>query len=81
MKKFYMDPYVVCPFYSREESSVTRKIHCKGYEKGVYFHICFGTKELKKLHHKNYCKNKSAYYKCPLYIGITKQHQEDGDND
>lgn len=79
--KHYIDKYVVCPFYSREESSVTRKIHCEGHMEGTHIHLCFDTKELKKIHKKKHCKNVVGYKKCPLYPVILKKHREGDDND
>jgi hypothetical protein len=78
MKNTYIDKYITCPFYSREESSVTRKIHCEGYMEGTHFHICFDSKDLKKLHKKKFCKNDKDYLKCPLYLVIAKRYKEDG---
>ena len=81
MKSSYIDQYVVCPFYSREESCITRKIHCEGYKKGTHIHLCFDNKELKKLHKKKFCKDERGYQKCPLYPAIAKQHREDEDDE
>ena len=79
MKSFYIDKYIRCPFYSREESSVARKIHCEGYCDGTHFHICFDSKELKKLHKRTVCKNENGFKKCPLYPIIEKKYKEDSD--
>ena len=57
MRKGYIDPYVICPLYSHEESNVVRKIYCEGYKKGVYVRLFFKTKGLKKAHKTNFCKN------------------------
>ena len=76
MKSRYVDPYVTCPFYSYEESSSFRKIHCAGYKDGIVIHIYFSDKTLKKLHKKKYCK--SNYKECPLYIANLKYSEEDG---
>ena len=67
MRTGYVDNYVVCPLYSREESNEIRKIHCEGYKNGVYVQLYFRDKNLKQLHKNHYCKNMSAYEKCPLY--------------
>lgn len=80
MKSSYIDKYIVCPFYSREEGSVTRKIHCEGFKEGTHLHICFDTKKLKKLHKKDFCKNENGFQKCPLYPVIDNKY-EDGDSD
>ena len=77
MDKRYIDPYVVCPYYSCEESSVARKIHCAGYKKGVYVHLYFKTKELKKVHVKCFCKNQNNYQKCPIYH-CNSEYKEEG---
>jgi hypothetical protein len=76
MKKTYIDQYVLCPFYSREESIVTRKIHCQGFKEGTHIHICFDKKDLKKAHKLKHCKDGIGYRKCPLYSVIAKQYQE-----
>lgn len=81
MKSSYIDQYVVCPFYSREESSIARKIHCEGYKRGTHIHLCFDSKVLKKSHKKEYCKNEGAYHKCPLYPIIAKQYREGKDDE
>ena len=81
MKSSYIDQYVVCPFYSREESSITRKIHCEGFKKGTHIHLCFDNKDLKKAHKKKFCKDEKGYLKCPLYPVIIKQHREDGNDE
>ena len=80
MNKRYIDPYVVCPFYAYDEVSTVRKIHCEGYKKGVYVHLYFKTKGLKKDHKRNFCNNQEAYKKCPLYQGNSNHYKED-DND
>ena len=77
--KVYKDPYIVCPFYSREESVRAVKIHCEGIKKGTHLHLCFDNKELKKQHKKAHCKNETDYKKCPLYSVISKQFREVGD--
>lgn len=79
MKSFYIDKYIECPFYSREESSVSRKIHCEGYKDGTHFHICFDSKELKKQHKKDFCKNENGYKKCPIYPVIKHKYVEGRD--
>ena len=79
-EKYYKDVNVVCPFYSREESDKSRKIHCEGYMDGTHLHIHFDTKELKKLHKKKYCKSITGYKSCPLYPAIAKKHKE-GENE
>jgi hypothetical protein len=76
----YIDPYVICPFYAYEESSTVRKIHCESYKKGIYVHLYFKDKCLKKEHKTNYCNNKNAYKECPLYQGnleYFKEHNKD----
>lgn len=80
MRKGYIDPYVVCPLYSHEESSEVRKIYCEGYKKGVYAHLYFKTKGLKKAHKTNFCKNQN-YHKCPLYQGNSGYRKENDDDD
>ena len=77
MKSFYVDQYVACPFYSREESSVSRKIHCEGYQDGTHIHMCFDSKDLKRQHKKEFCKNR--YQSCPIYPIIEKKYKEDSD--
>lgn len=79
MRNGYVDPYVVCPLYSREESNEVRKIYCEGYKDGVYVHLYFRKKGLKKAHKTNYCKNANAYHKCPLYQGISEYQKENDD--
>ena len=74
--KYYKDINVVCPFYSREESSETRKIHCDGYKEGTHIHLHFNTKELKKLHKNKYCKSITGYKSCPLYPAIMRKYKE-----
>jgi hypothetical protein len=81
MKSRYVDPHVVCPFYSYEESSVTRKIHCEGYRKGVYMQLYFEKKDLKKIHKKRFCIDANNYQKCPLYQGNIMRYREDNDDD
>jgi hypothetical protein len=75
MKKSYIDRYIACPYYSREESNVARKIHCEGHTEGTHLHICFDRKELKKQHKKDYCKNENGFKKCPLYPIIEKKYR------
>ena len=77
MKKFYMDVTVICPFYAREDPNITRKIHCEGYREGTHIHLCFDSKELLKLHKKKFCKNETAYKKCPLYPAILRKYREE----
>jgi hypothetical protein len=79
MNTRYIDPRVVCPFYTYEESSTARKIHCEGYKKGIYVHLYFKTKGLKKAHKTRFCKNQNGYQKCPLYQGYTMYHKENDD--
>lgn len=79
MNTRYVDPYVVCPYYSYEEASTVRKIHCEGYQKGVYVHLYFKTKKLKNAHKKGFCKNQNAYHRCPLYRGNLEYHKENND--
>lgn len=76
MKKTYIDKYVACPYYSREESYVTKKIHCEGCVEGTRLHLCFDLKELKKSYKKNFCKNKNGFKNCPLYSIIAKKYRE-----
>ena len=76
MKKTYMDRYIACPYYTREESNVAKKIHCEGCTEGTHLHICFDRKDLKKLHKKNLCKNENGFMKCPLYSIIAKKYRE-----
>jgi hypothetical protein len=75
----YVDPYVVCPFYSYDEVSTVRKIHCEGYKKGVYVQMFFKTKGLKKKHKKCFCNNQDGYQKCPLYRGSLEYYKENDD--
>ena len=77
MNKYYKDQGVACPFYSREEPDVIRKIHCEGYSTGNHIHMCFDTKELIKAHKQKYCKNASGHRKCPLYPIIAHKYQEE----
>ena len=76
MRNGYVDNYVVCPLYSREESNEHRKIHCAGHKKGVYMQIYFRRKELKREHKNKFCKNINEYKKCPLYSGVIKCMEE-----
>lgn len=80
MNTRYTDPYVICPFYSYEESSTVRKIHCEGYKKGVYLHLYFKTKELKNAHKKSFCKSSESYQNCPL-CKANLEYRGDKDND
>ena len=75
MRNGYIDPYVICPLYSREESNEARKIHCEGYKKGVYVQLYFRSKGLKKAHKTNFCKNQD-YKACPLYQANSRYHKE-----
>ena len=75
--KYYRDQSVACPFYSREESLVIRKIHCEGYAVGNHIHVCFDSKELIKAHKNKFCKKASGHKKCPLYQIIAKKYQEE----
>ena len=68
--KGYIDPYVVCPFYKREEANKIRKIHCEGFCEGIHIHIYFDNKEHKKAHKKNMCKSKDGYKECPIYKAV-----------
>jgi hypothetical protein len=78
MRTGYVDHYVVCPLYSREESNLIRKIHCEGYKKGVYVQLYFRKSKLKLAHKSNYCK--SDYKKCPLYQAVL-DYQKEKDNE
>ncbi len=80
MKSRYVDPYVICPYYSYEESSSYRKIHCAGYTKGVVTHLYFSDKTLKKLHKKRFCKNSTTYKECPLYKANSKYSGDDAND-
>ncbi len=78
MRNGYVDHYVLCPLYSREESNVIRKIHCEGYKKGIYVQLYFRKTKLKIAHKSTYCKN--DYQKCPLYqsvIGYKKESKDE----
>ena len=75
--KCWIDRYVLCPFYSREEGSVSRKIHCEGYAKGNHIHLCFDSKDAIKAHKKKYCKNDGGYKKCPIFPVIFKKYLEE----
>ena len=77
MRNGYVDHYVICPLYSREESDVIRKIHCAGHKKGVYVQMYFKKRELKREHKRNFCKK--DYRKCPLYQGVLDYLKEKGD--
>ena len=79
MNTRYVDPNVVCPYYSYDETSTVRKIHCEGYKKGVYVHLFFQTKGMKKHHKKCFCNNQDAYQKCPLYRGNLEYLEENND--
>lgn len=78
MRNGYVDQYVVCPLYSREESNLIRKIHCEGYKKGVYVQLYFRKSKLKSIHKTNYCKKN--YNKCPLYQAVLG-YQKEKDNE
>lgn len=73
--KYYKDMYVVCPFYSREDTEIERKLHCEGYCAGNHIHMCFDNKELIKEHKKRYCKNVKGYHKCPIYPAIVRKYK------
>lgn len=76
MRTGYVDHYVKCPLYSREESDKVRKIHCEGYKKGVYVQLYFRKTKLKFNHKKEFCK--SDYKKCPLYQSVVGYQDEKG---
>ena len=74
MRTGYVDHYVRCPLYSKEETDKVRKIHCEGYKKGVYVQLYFRRKKTKLAHKTNYCK--SDYQKCPLYQSVISYQKE-----
>ena len=76
MNSRYIDPYVVCPYYSLDESGKVKKLHCKGYKDGVFMQMIFKTKEAKKDHKKCFCNNIKNYENCPLYRGNTECQDE-----
>lgn len=80
MRKGYLDPYVICPLYTHEESSAVRKIYCEGYKKGIYVHLYFKTKGLKNAHKKSFCKSSESYQNCPLYKAAL-EYREDNRNE
>lgn len=70
MRNGYVDAFVVCPLYIREESNEIRKIHCEGYHKGVYMQMYFRKKEQKRVHKKKYCKSLEGHKECPVFKGV-----------
>ena len=76
MNSRYIDPYVVCPFYSYDETTTVNKIHCQGYKEGVFVQVFFKKREVKKEHKKCYCNNTEGYQNCPLYKGNLQHYEE-----
>lgn len=68
----FVDKYIVCPFYQKEERT---KIHCEGIDKNTLIQLYFINKEFKMLHEKRYCMDLNNYTKCPLYTIIAKQYE------
>lgn len=69
MNSRYIDPYVVCPYYSCDETTTVNKLHCLGYKNDVFVQMFFKTRESKKTHKKCFCNNKDNYQNCPLCKG------------
>ena len=45
MNSRYIDPYVVCPYYSLDESGMVKKVHCKGYKDDVFIQVLCPARE------------------------------------
>lgn len=74
--KHYEDYHVVCPFYRHEEQ---QKIFCDGFTEGTRIRTWFRSNELKSIHKKNFCVKVDNYVNCPLYPAISKQYEEEKD--
>ena len=68
----YVSKYVVCPFYSQEDS--IRIYHIEGIYKGNRVHISFNCNDKLKLHKNRFCDSVSSYKECPIYKLLAEKY-------
>lgn len=73
----YVSKYVVCPFYSQEDS--IRIYHIEGISKGNRVHISFNGNTKLKQHRERYCESIEGCKECPLYMLLNQKYGGDGD--